>query len=376
MAIKPKKVARRGIGSVPTNASADDLVKSFTSKYGNQSISVGRSLQQPERIPLSVFMMDFHLLGGLPVNRTSMVLGERSAGKTMIACKAIAGAQSLYDDKIPALVDVEGTFDSTWAEALGVDTSKLIVASPSSGEEAVDMSVELLRLNHVSLVVVDSVAALVPIKEIESDAEDSLVGAQARMTSSMVRKTTQAMIDMRKNGLYNTLLFVNQYRAKIGGFAGYGEPKSVPGGRALEYSTSVQLVIKNKETVRANAIGIDSVAENEHAYSITKNKMNGGGRTGEFRVCRIPNEELGLGVGDVHDADTMLAYAKKFGIYTGGGSSWELALPSGTYKCRGSTDAMQRLYGERSLYWELRNYLIALNARELGMDEDFVSRYL
>ena len=157
------------------------------------------------------------------------------------------------------------------------------------------------------MVVIDSIAALVPMKEIDSSAEDALVGVQARLVGGMVRKATASMIRERKRDHNVSLLFVNQFRSKIGGFAGFGEPRSIPGGKALEFSTSLQLIMKNKENTGKDSVGNDTMVLNEHSFTITKNKLNGGGRAGEFRLLRQDNEALGLSEGEIDDAGTMLA---------------------------------------------------------------------
>jgi len=134
--------------------------------------------------------------------------------------------------------------------------------------------------------------------------------------------------------------------------------------------------MKNKENTGKDEIGNDAVTVNDHSFQITKNKMNSGGRTGEFRLLRQDDDDLGLKEGDIDDAGTMLAYAKKFGAYTGGGSSWALEFWSHELKFKGLEHAKRALYADRSLYWDLRNFLIASQAEALGMPEYFVERFL
>ena len=239
-------------------------------RYGDGSVTHANGVVQPDRIPTNIFIVDFLTLGGIPANRATMVVGERHAGKSLFAYKTVAGAQKKFPDQQPAYIDVEGTFDPVWAEKLGVDLDNLVLFQPETGESAVDVTDAFIGTKEVSLVVVDSIAALVPMKEIDSSAEDALVGVQARLVGGMVRKATASMIRERKRDHNVSLLFVNQFRSKSGGFAGFGEPRSIPGGKALEFATSLQLIMKNKENTGKDSIGNDTMTLNEHSFTITK----------------------------------------------------------------------------------------------------------
>jgi recombination protein RecA len=369
----------RGGGSAREDDEKNELAETMATirkRFGNESLSTASTILQPDRISTGVFILDYYTLGGIPNNRATMYVGERHAGKSMLATLTAGNAQRQYPESTVALIDVEGTFDPVWGAKLGVDTSSLVVASPETGEAAVDVTDALIGTKEVSLVIIDSVAMLTPMKEVESSAEDALVGMQARLVSSMVRKATSSMIRERRRGHLVSLLFVNQFRAKIGGFAGFGEPRSIPGGKALEFSTSLQVIVKNKENHGKDELGNDAVTVNEHSFTITKNKLNGGGRTGEFRLRRTPDPAVGLLEGQVDDASTMLAFAKKYGAYTGGGSSWKLEFFNYDLKFKGLAAAVLYLYENREVYWDLRNYLIASYAESLNMPEEFVQRFL
>lgn len=346
-------------------------------RFGDGSVTQANSVVQPDRIPTNIFIIDFLTLGGIPVNRASMVVGERHAGKSLFAYKTVAGAQKKFPDQQAVYIDIEGTFDPVWAAKLGVDLDNLVLFQPETGESAVDVTDAFIGTREVSLVVMDSIAALVPMKEIDSSAEDALVGAQARLVGGMVRKATASMIRERKRDHNVSLLFVNQFRSKIGGFAGFGEPRSIPGGKALEFATSLQLIMKNKENTGKDSLGNDTMVLNEHSFTITKNKLNGGGRTGEFRLLRQANESLGLSEGEVDDAGTMLAFAKKFGVFTGEGSKTKrLEFWGHDLEFRKLEDALIHLYANRDVYWDLRNFLIASQAQALNMPEEYVNRFL
>ena len=350
-----------------------DTFKAIRSRFGDSSMHAASEHQQPERISTGVFMLDLALLGGIPHNRISMIVGERSAGKSMLADMICANAQRQYPDMKTVKIDTEGAHDTVWSSKLGVDPERQYVFAAETGESAVDAADALVRTKEVSLVVIDSIAALTPMKEIDSSAEDAMVGAQARLVGGMIRRVNAGLITERNRGHFVTVLFINQFRSKVG--VVYGDPRSLPGGKALEFATSVQLIIKNKEQMGKDAYDVETVEENEHVFDIKKNKCNGGPRTGEFRVRRIANTDLGLREGDVDDASTMLAYAKKFGAYSGAGSSWRLEFWDEDHTFRGLNDAVVSLYSNRPLYEKLRNFLLCEQSNHLGMPQDFLERF-
>jgi len=371
-----KRVRRGRVDAGSSDNEIAGTLSEIRKRFGDNTVTPGSSVVQPDRISTGVFMLDFCLLGGIPMSRASMIVGEKHAGKSLLACKIAAGAQERYPDQQVVYVDVEGTLDTVWAAKLGVDLDSLLVVQPETGESAIDMTDALIHTKEVSLVVIDSIAALAPMKEIEDSAEDAHVGLQARLVGGMIRKATSGMIAERKRSHDVALLFINQYRTKIGGYSPYGEAKSIPGGKALEFSTSVQIVVKNKENSGKDDRGVDAVSENEHTFQITKNKLNAGVRAGEFRVRRMPHAEYGLDEGAIDDASTMLAFAKKFGVYTGGGSSWTLEFWDESRKFKGMNDAIISLYEDPDLRMALRNYLIYEQAKSLSMPDDFLERFL
>ena len=347
-----------------------ETLNAIDKRYGARTVRAGSTLTQPGRISTGVFILDFALLGGIPENRISMVVGEKSHGKSTISSKIIANAQLRHPDETCILIDVEGTYDVPWGAALGVDNDRLRVAECETGEMAVDIADAVTRSRESSLIVIDSIAALTPMKEIADSAEDAHVALQARLVSNMIRRVNSALIAERKRNHFVTILLINQFRNKIGGFS--RDPRTVPGGKALEFATSLQWIIKNHEVKGKSADDIDSIAYNDHSFTITKNKLNVGPRVGEFKLLRQPDEETGLKAGDVDDAKTLLAYAKKFGAYTGGGSSYTLQYDGVSEKFRNVFAAGQYLYADTDNYMGLRNYVIRRQAESLGMPKSFV----
>lgn len=353
----------------------DKTLAEVRKRFGGAAMTYASDTEQPDRISTGVFTLDLCLLGGVPTSRVSMVVGERHAGKSLLAALIAGNAQKKYPDRSVVYIDVEGTYDTVWGSKLGVDNSQMYLFKPETGEAVVDVADAFVHTKETSLIIIDSIAALTPFKEIESSAEDALVGLQARLVGGLIRKVTSGMIKERLRGHEVTVLFVNQYRAKIGGFSPFGEPKSIPGGKALEFSTSVQIVIKNKEEKGKSEIGTDIIAVNEHSFTVTKNKLNGGGRSGEFMLRRIYDDNTGLGEGEIDDAATVLAFAKKFGIYTGGGQSWSLEFWDFAHKFKNTNEAILFLYENRDHFAALKQCLLSMQAQQLNMPEYFIERF-
>ena len=195
-----------------------------------------------EAIPTGSVALDVALgIGGLPRGRVIEIYGPESSGKTTVALHAIANAQALGG--ICAFIDAEHALDPDYAKALGVDIDALLVSQPDTGEQALEITDMLIRSGAISLIVIDSVAALVPRAEIEGEMGDSHVGLQARLMSQALRKITGALA---QSG--TTAIFINQLREKIGVM--FGSPETTPGGRALKFYSSIRMDIRRIETLK------------------------------------------------------------------------------------------------------------------------------
>jgi recombination protein RecA len=210
-------------------------------------------------------------IGGLPKGRIVEVYGPESSGKTTVALHAIANAQR--NGGIAAFIDAEHALDPEYAKALGVDTDALLVSQPDTGEQALEIADMLVRSGSIDLVVIDSVAALVPRAEIEGEMGDSHVGLQARLMSQALRKLTGAL-----NNTGTTMIFINQLREKIGVF--FGSPETTAGGKALKFYASVRLDIRRIETLKD---GTDAVG-NRTRVKVVKNKMAAPFKQAEFDI--------------------------------------------------------------------------------------------
>src|SRR5688572_8293729 len=231
--------------------------------YGKGSVMrLGDEVRVPlEVIPTGSIALDLALgIGGLPRGRVVEIYGPESSGKTTVALHAIANAQAAGG--ICAFIDAEHALDPDYAARLGVDTDNLLVSQPDNGEQALEIADMLVRSGALDLIVIDSVAALVPRAEIEGEMGDSHVGLQARLMSQALRKISGAL-----NQTKTTAIFINQLREKIGVM--FGSPETTTGGRALKFYSSVRLDVRRIETLKD---GTEAVG-NRVRVKVVKNKV-------------------------------------------------------------------------------------------------------
>ena len=229
------------------------------------------NVPQIPKISSGIFSLDNILGGGYPCGRIVEIYGLESSGKTTIALKAIASAQSL--GHVCAFIDAEHALDMTYAKALGVKTKEILLSQPDSGEMALEIAEMLIRSGSVGMIVIDSVAALVPRAELEGEMGDANIGLHARLMSKAMRKLTG--IISHSNCI---VIFINQIREKVG--VSYGNPEVTTGGRALKFYASVRLEVRKKDTLKS---GTEMVG-NKTRVKTVKNKIYPPFKTAEFDI--------------------------------------------------------------------------------------------
>ncbi len=256
-----------------------------------------------EAIPTGSLSLDLALgIGGVPRGRITELFGPESSGKSTLCQHIIAEAQKLGG--LAAYIDVEHALDPAFARAIGVNVDDMLVSQPDTGEQALEIAEALVRSNAVDVVVVDSVAALVPRAEIEGDMGDSLPGLQARLMSQALRKLTGSISKSR-----TAVIFVNQLREKIG--VVFGNPETTPGGRALKFYSSVRIDIRRIESLKQG----QQVVGNRVRTRVVKNKVAAPFRQAEFDLL-FTGKTTGISrEGDILDLGVEYEILKKLGAF-------------------------------------------------------------
>ena len=346
MAKKSKATAKPAAKTVKTpvekmlndNEHLSNAVQQIEKQFGDGSImTLGSDATSKIRgVSTGSLSLDMALGGqGLPCGRIIEVYGPESSGKTTLALHVIAESQK--KGGIAAFIDAEHAFDPTWAKKLGVELDTLLVSQPSSGEEAMQIVEMLVKSNSVDVIVVDSVAALVPKKELEGEIGDTHVGLQARLMSQSMRKLTGAIARSK-----TTTIFINQIREKIGVM--FGSPETTPGGRALKFYSSVRIDVRKIGTLKDG----DQVVGQRVKTKIVKNKVAPPFRIAEFDMMHSNGISL---EGDILDLGVVHKIINRSGAWFKYGN---------THIGQGKEKARNFLIENPDVLEEIRNKVLAV----------------
>ncbi|MGX9358416.1 recombinase RecA [Mycoplasma sp. 128] len=279
----------------------ETTLKEIEKRFGKESIMFlgNKPDQNCETFSSGSIAIDGALgIGGWPKGRIVEIYGPESSGKTTISLHAIAEVQK--NGGIAAFIDAEHSIDTTYAKALGVDISNLILSQPDSGEQALEIADILIKTGQIDLIVVDSVAALVPEAELNGEMRDQVIGAQARLMSKALRKITASLAKNK-----TTIIFINQIREKVGII--FGNPETTPGGKALKFYSSIRAEVRKTQNISEN----NEINGNGIKVKIVKNKL--------AAPYKIANVEIVFGHG-FDKTGELVSLAEEFKIIEKKGS--------------------------------------------------------
>lgn len=307
------------------NSDVDTLVSAFNKTYGKDLAWKKSKKYTPKRLSTGCFGFDVALGGGIPEGRITILYGSESSMKTTLSLKCIASAQKKYPEKKCVFIDVEGHFNGQWAETLGVDLDSLVYILPENAEQVVDMVESLLHADDLSVLVIDSLAAMVTQYELDESAEKAIVGKTAITINKLYRKCTNALGARIRRGNPPTIICINQVRSNIGVM--YGDPDVMPGGKSFVFGAYLIVKLYGKDEM-VNEISKDAPAFKTISATIRKNKVSILQKSCKFSIALLPNEKLGLSIGQSDNWAPVFHYLKYMDLFRKGEvKGWELVHP-------------------------------------------------
>ena len=338
---------------------ANRALTAFLDKMG-KVYGTGKFILNPPVVPYKVIstgVMDLDIklrVGGWIVGRIHEVWGMEGAGKTLLALLSIVEAQKAQPDRVCGFIDMEHRFDEPWAILQGVDLSRLVKVPTDDAESVADMVKDMCRSGLFSLIVVDSVGAMISKKEIEKDAEQDTVGLQAKLVTRMVKIAAPSA-----DATDTTVLLINQVRANVGG---YGAATTTGGGFALRHCTTTKVKASRTEPIKMRIGGEEVPVGYKHAFKVERNSVAPAGRTAETVVFNLPTEKYGpVGIDKADEAATV-GIASDVILQQGGG--YYVLTPTGE-RVRGRDAVLEALRADPDLVAAIRTRALAALAGEV-----------
>lgn len=344
-------------------------VKSLVTKFSRHyQRDVNRLGFDPDRIPTGIFALDLSMGGGIPENRMSIFFGPEGSTKSMLAQLVVAQAQRKYPDLTPVYFDVEHTLTTDRAKILGVDLDRWVPITPDSAEEVIDMSEEFLYAPDISVVVVDSLAAMIAERELKQEASTDNVGGTTMAIGKLYRKSARALGQARRDGRKATVLWINQVRSRIGG---YGNPETMPGGHAIRFGSSMSVRMYGKD-VRDGDVSKELPAFKKVSTVIKKTKVPIVNTNSEFHIALLDNDKANLRIGQTDDTSVIMSYLKSYDLLESKAKGYALtwADTGEVQEFRVQKDIKQALVRDADFAARVRKMLVEIVMGEKVVDSD------